>query len=822
MKKKCLCALLALVMVVGICTAVPFKTRAASDMTASQGLIDMLKAFEGFSKYPIWDNSQYSMGYGTVCYPEEYDYYIANGITQEEAEERLKKHVASFGGVVNRFIDKYGITMTQQQFDAVVSLSYNCGDAWFRETTGYLHTALKNGATGNDLLYAFSLWSKSASAVQHGLIRRRLAEANLYLNGVYSTKKPANLSYVIFDTVGGSVNYCVQGFDVNTPAEIKVVIEPTHTVVVDGVTHTYTFDGWYTAKNGGTRVTVLDGSLKEGSYLYAHWKDSQGTVVEPPAPKPTPIDPVVVTVTGTEVNVRRGPGTAYDFISKVTKGTKLTVTETFTSADGIFWGKVGDSSWIALQYTDYDTVIKDPGGSGSQLTGTVIVSDSLRIRSGPGTTYEVVGEYLGGARVIILEQKTVGAAVWGRTARGWISMDYVKLDSTQPTPPPTTPPTVPPTTPPTVPPTKPPTTPPTTPPTKPPYQSWTGTVKVGDTLNIRSGAGTGYAIVGSLKNGDRVTVLEEKTVSGEKWGRINKGWINLQYVIKGDAPKPTEPKPTQPKPTEPRPTQPKPTEPKPTQPKPTDPPAFTPWEGTVTVSDILHIRSGAGTYNGIVGYLSGGARVTILEEKTVAGEKWGRVEKGWISLRYVSPSTGDTPVGPTPTEPAAPTEPKPTEPKPTEPKPTEPNVPGSESWTGVVSVKDTLYVRSQPGFAGKVVGSLVNGAKVNLTQKKTVDGKLWGKVDKGWICLDYVNPDGQAQWVPGIEEPADNLTVLDTPMTMTVNACSLRIRSGAGITNSIVGYLSLGNQVTVTQLQTVGSTVWGRTEAGWVSLKYLK
>ena len=42
---------------------------------------------------------------------------------------------------------------------------------------------------------------------------------------------------------------------------------------------TYVFDGWYTAREGGTKVEVLDDSLINGAILYAHWKTPEGTPV---------------------------------------------------------------------------------------------------------------------------------------------------------------------------------------------------------------------------------------------------------------------------------------------------------------------------------------------------------------------------------------------------------------------------------------------------------------------------------------------------------------------------------------------------------------
>lgn len=47
-------------------------------------------------------------------------------------------------------------------------------------------------------------------------------------------------------------------------------------------------------------------------------------------------------------------------------------------------------------------------------------------------------------------------------------------------------------------------------------------------LNIRSGAGTNYAIKGTTKKGSVYEILEE----GNGWGKINNGWISLEYTEK--------------------------------------------------------------------------------------------------------------------------------------------------------------------------------------------------------------------------------------------------------------------------------------------------
>ena len=50
-------------------------------------------------------------------------------------------------------------------------------------------------------------------------------------------------------------------------------------------------------------------------------------------------------------------------------------------------------------------------------------------------------------------------------------------------------------------------------------------------LRIRQGAGTNYAEVGRLNQGDRVEILETKAVGGATWGRIDRGWICITGYV---------------------------------------------------------------------------------------------------------------------------------------------------------------------------------------------------------------------------------------------------------------------------------------------------
>ena len=54
-------------------------------------------------------------------------------------------------------------------------------------------------------------------------------------------------------------------------------------------------------------------------------------------------------------------------------------------------------------------------------------------------------------------------------------------------------------------------------------------------LNIRKGAGTNYALAGTIRNGGIYTIVQESTGQGAtKWGKLKSGagWISLDYTTK--------------------------------------------------------------------------------------------------------------------------------------------------------------------------------------------------------------------------------------------------------------------------------------------------
>lgn len=63
---------------------------------------------------------------------------------------------------------------------------------------------------------------------------------------------------------------------------------------------------------------------------------------------------------------------------------------------------------------------------------------------------------------------------------------------------------------------------------------------------------------------------------------------------------------------------------------------------------------------------------------------------------------------------------------------------------------------------------------------------------------------------------------VDKTNKRTVISVGLAIRSGAGVNNAVLGEYKKGDVVTILETKMNGKTEWGRTDKGWISLKFTK
>ncbi|MGL5904757.1 MAG: lysozyme [Cetobacterium sp.] len=139
-------------------------------MKISQKGIDLIKSFEGLELKAYQCSAKvWTIGFGSTK-------GVVPGmqITEKEAEEMLKKDLIYFERWVEKLIE---VELTQNQFDALVSFTYNLGEGALKNST--LRKFLNDKRY--DLVPAqFLRWNKAGGKVLNGLTRRREAEAKMF------------------------------------------------------------------------------------------------------------------------------------------------------------------------------------------------------------------------------------------------------------------------------------------------------------------------------------------------------------------------------------------------------------------------------------------------------------------------------------------------------------------------------------------------------------------------------------------------------------------------------------------------------------------
>jgi lysozyme len=139
--------------------------------------IDMIKAFEGFSSKPYLCPAKIcTIGYGATFYPSGKKVTMTDAvITEGQATDLLAHMLISF----EKYVDSYCVdTITQNQFDALVSFAYNLGPANLKAST--LLKKVNANPADESIRLEFMKWVKAGGKTLKGLVRRREAEANLY------------------------------------------------------------------------------------------------------------------------------------------------------------------------------------------------------------------------------------------------------------------------------------------------------------------------------------------------------------------------------------------------------------------------------------------------------------------------------------------------------------------------------------------------------------------------------------------------------------------------------------------------------------------
>ena len=143
--------------------------------TSGEG-IALIKKFEG-CKLKAYQCSAdvWTIGYGHTGGVVEGD-----EITQQEADEILEEDLFEFEKYVHKHVNT---PLDQNQFDSLVAWMFNLGPTNLRESTLLMRI---NSNNFSDVPHQIKRWNKAGGKVLDGLVRRREAEALLWLGEEWS------------------------------------------------------------------------------------------------------------------------------------------------------------------------------------------------------------------------------------------------------------------------------------------------------------------------------------------------------------------------------------------------------------------------------------------------------------------------------------------------------------------------------------------------------------------------------------------------------------------------------------------------------------
>ena len=140
------------------------------DVNTSENGIELIKSFEGRRLVAYQD----SVGVWTIGYGHTKTAHEDRLIIKSTADRLLAEDLAEFEKYVEEYVT---VTLTQNQFDALVSWTFNLGPGNLQEST--MLRKLNQGLY-TEVPDEMRRWNKAGGEVLKGLVRRREAEAELF------------------------------------------------------------------------------------------------------------------------------------------------------------------------------------------------------------------------------------------------------------------------------------------------------------------------------------------------------------------------------------------------------------------------------------------------------------------------------------------------------------------------------------------------------------------------------------------------------------------------------------------------------------------
>lgn len=138
---------------------------------------DLIKTFEGLRLEAYLDTGGvWTIGYGTIKYPNGVRVKKGDKITEAQANEYLKSDSKWVDACLDKLVTA---KITQGKFDALASFVYNIGESQFKSSTllGKLNSGDVAGAANE-----FDRWVNDNGKRIQGLVNRRAKEKALFLS----------------------------------------------------------------------------------------------------------------------------------------------------------------------------------------------------------------------------------------------------------------------------------------------------------------------------------------------------------------------------------------------------------------------------------------------------------------------------------------------------------------------------------------------------------------------------------------------------------------------------------------------------------------
>jgi len=151
-------------------TMIIFIYDSEKEMKTSDVGRELIKEFEGCKQVAYQD----SVGVWTIGYGHTKDVYEGQLSIKKTCDRFLEEDLEEFEGYVDSYVK---VSLTQNQFDALVAWTFNLGPGNLSEST-----MLKklNAGDYDAVPDEMRRWNKAGGEVLNGLVRRRDAEANLF------------------------------------------------------------------------------------------------------------------------------------------------------------------------------------------------------------------------------------------------------------------------------------------------------------------------------------------------------------------------------------------------------------------------------------------------------------------------------------------------------------------------------------------------------------------------------------------------------------------------------------------------------------------